>query len=275
MRLAQSAQDPFLLSVAHDALGRTLYYFGELTAARLHVEQALALYDCQTHPHPTIATSNLDLRPDCLSYAAWTLSRLGYPDQALKRSQEAVTLARGLSHPLGLASALGFAALFHLQRREEQLARERAEAVITLGTEQGFPHWVAWGTLVQGWALAEQGQVREGIAQMRQSQVSSLVPNVLAEAYGKMGQVEEGLTVLTEALAFVDKTGLRVLEAELYRLKGTLTLQKEARGWRLETSPPSSQASSPKPQVSSGAEQEAEGYFLKAIEIARQQQAKS
>ena len=64
-------------------------------------------------------------------------------------------------------------------------------------------------------------------------------------------------------------------EAELWRLRGELTLQREARGWRLETSPPSSQASSLKPQVSRAVAQEAEGYFLKAIEIARRQQAKS
>jgi predicted ATPase len=180
-------------------------------------------------------------------------------------------LAEGLSHPFSLAYALGIAAWFHSVRREEQLARERAEAVITLSTEQGFPYWLAFGTMVRGWALAEQGQVEEGIAQMRQLSRNPFVIALLAEAYGKVGQVEEGLTVLAKALAVVDKTGVHVNEAELYRLKGELTLQKETRGWRLETSPPSSQASSLKPQVSS----EAEACFQKAIEIARKQQAKS
>src|SRR5262249_47553704 len=149
------------------------------------------------------------------TYISWTLWHLGHPEQALKRSQEAVTLAEGLSHPFSLALALGRAAASHLLRREEQLARARAEAVMTLSTEQGFPFWLAQGTLVRGWALAEQGQVQEGIAQMRQSQLSSLVPSVLAKAYGKVGQVEEGLTVLAKALAFVDKTKTRVDEAEL------------------------------------------------------------
>ena len=78
-----------------------------------------------------------------------------------------------------------------------------------------------------------------------------------------------------QQLAMVDKNGERGGEAELYRLKGELTLQKEARGWRLETDSSSPQASSLKPQVSNGAEQGAEEYFLKAIEIARRQQAKS
>ena len=91
--------------------------------------------------------------------------------------------------------------MFHLLRREEQIARERAEAVITLSTEQGFPFWLAYGTLVRGWALAEQGQSEEGIAQMQQglaayramgAELDSSLP-VLAEAYGKVGQIEEGL----------------------------------------------------------------------------------
>jgi predicted ATPase len=56
---------------------------------------------------------------------------------------------------------------------------------------------------------------------------------LLAEAYGKAGQVEEGLTVLAEALTVVDKSGERFYEAELYRLKGELLLaqaREQARG---------------------------------------------
>jgi len=239
MRLAQSVQNPYLLSLAHARLGYSLYALGELTSARTHAEQGIALYDSQTHPRPTVDTSKPRL--DCLFFASWTLWHLGYPEQGLKRIEEAVAEARGLSLPFSLAAILGNAAIFHLLRREEQLARERAEAMMTLSTEQGFPALLAVGTMVRGWALAEQGQVDEGIAQMRQSRMSFIAPYVLAEAYGKVGQVAEGLTVLAEALAFVDKTGMRYSEAELYRVKGRLTL--EARGWRLETGP-SSQASS-------------------------------
>jgi predicted ATPase len=90
-----------------------------------------------------------------------------------------------------------------------------------------------------------------------------------------MGQTEEGLQMVDEALAVVGRTGERFYEAELYRLRGELTLQKEARGWRLETSSSSPQASSLKSPVSQGVEREAEECFLKAIEIAQKQQAKS
>ncbi len=91
---------------------------------------------------------------------------------------------------------------------------------------------------------------------------------LLAEAYGKVGQPKEGLAVLTEALAMVDNSGERMCEAELYRLKGELTLQKfpVASSQSSVTNP---QSPTPNPQT------EAEACFLKAIEIARRQQAKS
>ncbi len=81
---------------------------------------------------------------------------------------------------------------------------------------------------------------------------------LLAEAYGKVGQVEEGLMMLAEALALVDKTGERVPEAELYRVKGELTLaQSSVQG------------------LESRVQKEAEECFQKAVDIARRQSAKS
>jgi class 3 adenylate cyclase/predicted ATPase len=287
MRLAQSAQDRYLLSLAHTALGWTLYFLGELTSARLHVEQAIALCDPQQPPRLTVNTD--DPRVGCLSYAAWVLWYLGYPDQALKRSHEAVALAEELSRPYSLAYALGFAAMLHLLRREGQLARERAEAVMTLSTEQGFPYWLAWGTRVQGWVLAEQGQVEEGIGQMQQGLAAFRAMGTevgraiyladLATAYAKVRRVEEGLSVLAEALTAVNKTEERNYEADLYRLKGELLLAQEghrlqAVGFREKTKEAKEglrlQAVDFREKV-----EEAEACFHKAIEIARQQQAKS
>ncbi|HEV8713720.1 MAG TPA: hypothetical protein VGX03_12950, partial [Candidatus Binatia bacterium] len=162
-------------------------------------------------------------------------------------------------------------------RRERQATREQAEAVLTLSTEQEFPFWVAYGTILRGWTLAEQGQGEEGIAQIRRGLAAfkatgsgiwlSYCLALLAEACGKVGQVEQGLTVLAEALAFVDKTGERYYEAELYRLKGELSLQSAVRS-------PQSEITSPQPPTPS-TPQEAEAYFLRALEIARKQQAKA
>ena len=191
--------------------------------------------------------------------------------------RDAFTLAQELSHPRSVALALDLAAVLHLYRREGQLAQERAEAAITLSTEQGFPFWVAWGTMLRGWALTEQEQVEEGIAQMRQGLVACRAigtevwrPSflaLLAEAYGKVEQAGEGLSVLAEALATANKTGERHYEAELHRLKGELSLQS-----RQVTD--KSKASQDKSGVRSS-ESEAEECFHKAIEIARRQSAKS
>lgn len=82
----------------------------------------------------------------CRSGAAFILWFLGYPDQALKRSHEALALAQELSHPFSLAIALCFAADLHQLRREGQLTQERAEAAIALCREQEFPYWLAVAT---------------------------------------------------------------------------------------------------------------------------------
>jgi len=203
----------------------------------------------------------------CLSHLSRALWSLGYPDQALKCSQEAITLAQDLSHPQSLAFALFAAGLLCYFRGEGEATQERAESLIALSGEHGFTFYLATGTMMQGWTLAKPGQGEEAITQMRQG-LSALqatgaeLPRVvwsspLAEAHGKVGRPQEGLTVLAEALAFVDKTGWRFHEAELYRVKGILILQ--------------SQVQSPKSQV----EKDVEKCFRKAIEIAQRQQAKS
>jgi TOMM system kinase/cyclase fusion protein len=264
--LAESQQNPAFLVQAYFALGLTLLALGELSSARKYLEQGSVVYDPQQHSsHAFLYGHNPGM--SCLSFGALTLWHLGYPDQALNRSQEAVTLAQRASHPFSLAYALNFATWLHQYRRERQATREQAEAVVTLSTEQEFPFWVAYGTILRGWALAEQGQGKEGIAQIRQGLAAfratgsgiwlSYCLTLLAEVHGNVGQAEEGLGVVAEALAFVGESEERLYEAELYRLKGALTLQSKVQG--------------PESEV----EEEAEECFHKAIEIARKQQAKS
>jgi predicted ATPase len=221
----------------------------------------------------------------CLSVAAWTSWFLGYPEQALKKSDEALTLAQELS-PSSLVFALGFSAWLHLFRRDRQTALERAERLIALSREQGFSFWLAQGTFQRGLALVEQGHGEEEMSQTRQSLAAWQATGaeaygtqffaMLAEACGKVGQVEEGLSVLAETLALVDKLGERYYEVELYRLKGELTLQQESQKSKSKSQKskvPKPKAQSLNPNSHTGVE--AEAYFLKAIEIARHQQAKS
>jgi len=270
LALAQRQPDPSLLLLAHNVLGNTLLYLGEFSVAREHLERGEALYD--VHQHRSHAfLYGYDSGMHCLSYAALALWLLGYPDQALKKSHAALSLARDLSHPFTFVIALHVASRLHHLRREAQVAQERAETGIALCTEQGFAFFLAGGSMYRGWALVEQGQGKEGIAQLHQGLAAWRATGaemhrphflaLLAEAYGKVGRAEEGLAALVEALAQVEKTGERWYEAEVYRLKGELLLTQE--DYR------------PQAIGRRGKTEEAEACFLTAIEIARKQSAKS
>jgi predicted ATPase len=261
LALAQHAQDAAKLVAAHRALGTTLFFLGTLASAHTHFTQGIALYD-----PPQQRTSAFVYGEDagvvCHSYAAWTLWCLGYPDQALAQSHEAVTLAQQRAHPFSLGLALSLGAVFSQFRSEVHATQERAEAAVSLATEQEFPFWVALGSMLRGWALAHQGEAKEGIAQLTQGLrawramgaefVRSQYLALLAEAHGMQGEPEEGLTVLTEALTHTDSTGARWYECECYRLKGALLLQ-----------------------LSSDNQAEAENCFQHAMTVAQNQQAKS
>lgn len=270
LTLARKMRSRTRLMWAHDTLSQVLFGLGEFSLARNHQKRGIALYDPQ-HDNPFVSRVLQDPKVDCLSFAARVLWFLGYPDQALKSCQEALTLARKLSHPSSLALALDFAAGLHQLRREGQVAQERADVLLALSAEQGFLHFLAVGRMWQGWTLAEQGQVEKGVAQIRRGlatyQASGAElsrPDFLAllvEAQRKGEQVEEGLSLLAEAITLVDKTGARSCEAELYRLKGELLL--------------ASADNRPGAKGRSRKRSEAEECFLKAIATARQQQAKS
>ena len=163
LSLAQRADDPAL--AGHRPLcpwGDVVAVLGELPAARPHLEQGIALYDARPAPCPVF---RMGTTPGCCcrSYAAWTLWLLGYPDQALQRIHEALTLAHELAHPFSLAFArcLGGHASISFAGTC-QPSQEQAEAAIALATEQGFPLWAAWGTILRGWALADAGPGRGG-----------------------------------------------------------------------------------------------------------------
>jgi predicted ATPase len=259
LNLAQRMEDPLRVAIARWLLGMYLLHMGELEPALEHLDHAIAFYDPQQHAS-LVATLAQDLGVSTLAWASWTLWLLGYPDQALERSREALALAKELGHPYTLGFALFVAAFFHQLRREDEAARERNEEALQLSTEEGFPLFVVGGNILQGWTLAIAGQAESGITDMRQgldtlqamgTQIQrSHWLALLAEAQASAGQAEAGLSTLAEAVAFVEKTGERYYEAEIYRLQGELLLMQ-------------------------GDEAEAEASFYKAIQVARRQQAKS
>ena len=135
LRLAQSGQDAPLLLEARRALGEPLFWLGEFPAARAHFEQEMAHYDPQQHRAHAVLYGQ-DPGVTYLSFAAWTLWCLGYPDQALQRIHAALTLTQTLAHPPSRVFALTFAAYLHQHRREAQVTQERAEVLIAFATEQ-------------------------------------------------------------------------------------------------------------------------------------------
>ena len=232
--LAQQVQDAAMLIAAHRALGMTLFYMGAVASAHMHFAQGMALYDPQQHRASAFLYGE-NAGVMCHSFAAWALWYLGHPDQGLTQIDAALTLAQQSIHPFSLAFALSCVAVFHRFYREERCTQEHAEAVIILAKEQGFLFWMAFGSLLRGWGLVQQGQAQEGIEQMSQGLIAFRATGaeilrpyflaLLAEAHSVIGQPEAGLTVLTEALALVDTTDERWYAPELYRLKGELLLQ--------------------------------------------------
>jgi predicted ATPase len=264
---AQRQHDPVFLLEGHMTLAQALASAGEIAAARWHFEQGIVL--CASPQYRAqAAVFGVDLAVFCLSMASHTLWAFGYVDQALARSREALARAQELRHPFSQAVALAYAAMFHQFRHEEHTAHEHAAAAVTLCREQEFAYYLAWGTIIQGWALSVQDlgverivQIQQGLAALQVIGAALRRPYylaLLAEAYGDSGQSNEGLRVLVEAFIEVQKTGERFWEAELYRLKGEFLLMPaggiEVRLARTEA---------------------AAVCFHQALDIARQQQARS
>jgi class 3 adenylate cyclase/predicted ATPase len=261
LTLAQRRQDTALLQEAHWALGQTLYHFGELNPAHTHLEQSSAFYTPQPlNSQPSRDAAGTQIA--CLFVTGWALWLLGYPDKALETGNEALSLAHELSHPFTLGFAFFSMAKLNQFRREFKATLKQAEAVLTLSNEHGFPLYVEFGTLLRGWTLAMQGNPEEGVAQMRQVIVTKridivnvekpLIYALLVEAYGAVGQAEEGLNIVAEALDVIEQTGFRNYEAELHRLQGEMLLK--------QTTPESARA---------------ESCFQRALDLSRTHQAKS
>jgi predicted ATPase len=183
--------------------------------------------------HSLAVGYTFDPRVTSLGYLAFILLALGHPDRALARSREALAEARGLAHPVTLALALHLACLLWQFARDARAVRERAEALVALAAEQGFPFWAAYGAVLRGWALAAQEgctgegieQMRRGVAAYRTTGSELWVPHFLAlaaDVHARAGRATEGLGLLDEALARVEATGERWVEAELHRLRGEL-----------------------------------------------------
>jgi predicted ATPase len=261
LRLARCRDDTVVRARGHRLVGMTLLRLGQLIAARAHLEQALTLDGPAGRCSLTLSHYPYDARIVNLGPLASALLLLGYPDQALSCCRRALAEAQDVGDPESLAYAMSSAAGLAQDLRDVEAAREWAEAVIALATEQGLPHFLAEGTLFQAWAVAERGQLHEAIAGMRHGLTAMRAGGTgfgipchlqsLAGVYGKAGQAAQGLELIAEALHLVRSTGESWEEAELHRLKGELLLSASDRD-----------------------EAVAEACFRQALAVARQQEAR-
>jgi len=258
LRLSRQHNEYAGLVLGHICSGRELMYMGRFAASRLHLEEVLALYDPISH-HSVIHRTGDDPHVVSLAFSGIVLFCLGYPDQALARSNAAIAEARRLAHPPSLAQSLTAAARLLSVVGDNAALEQRVGELVSVATEQGFPHWRAAGTIYRGWLQVNNGNVtgglcllRSGSAALRSTGAESLRPYhiaLLARAHEIAGHIEEAATQLDDAVQIVERTGERWFEPELYRHKGRLLLRR-------------------------GDAEAAEQQYRKALNIAREQEAK-
>jgi predicted ATPase len=235
LRLSRERCDSAGLILGHAASGRDLSFAGKFASSRSHLEEAIALYDPISH---CSLVGQTGLQPYVVSQAflGLVLFYLGFPDRAMVRSSAAIAEARRLTHLPSLAACLALGNVLPSLDGDDATLHERAEQLIEVATEQGFPLWRAQGAIFRGYVKVRNGNVAEGISLLRSGLSAyratgsqAWIPHfnaLLASAYAIAGQTEESLTLLDDALQIVERTGERWLEAELNRHKGHLLLRQ-------------------------------------------------
>jgi predicted ATPase len=243
--------------LGHSISGITRLHAGRFAVSRLHLEAVLALYDPISHSalvhqagtHPLAAQVFLGNALFCQ----------GFVDQGRARINAAISDARRLANPATLAVCLGYSAMQLSLSADNALLGERADELVAVATEQGFPWWRAAGAIFRGGLKTQDGDVasglsllRSGLAAYRATGADMWMPRfvaLLAQACGIAGQIAEAVTLFDEALQIVERTGEHWFEAELRRHKGQLLLRQ-------------------------GQSDAAEELYRNALSIAREQDAK-
>lgn len=258
--LATEAGDASLLIEAHQAVGSSYFYMGNLSRAKQHLELALELYHADTHDDlrflygqdPAVASE---------SYLAVTTWCLGHRKQSADHADRALKLAERLDHPLTSALAQILAAVLESADRDVEAVSRHAEQAIEISKRHGFPFWMTAGQVLKGWSLVVQGEPEPGMTYM-QGALDSWINlgaelgrvhylSLVAEALGEAGMLEMAMPLIAEAEASMTRTGELIAAAEVYRIKAVLLDQ---------------QGKEP---------DEVEKTYLQAIEVARRQKAKS
>src|SRR5580698_2146108 len=263
LAIARSDRSPALLMWAHFSMGFTLADRGDLVSARSHLEQSLALYD---PAQDYLSYYVQDPGVTGSTRLARLLFDLGYPEAALRKGREAVSLGRKLSHPYSLCFALSYLGDLHSKCGGYLLATQLEEEAIALASQHGLIFLATLATIWRGWALIGQGLGQEGLRLVEGglARMSKELPGeerfyqkyLLAEAYQKLRRPQEGLALTNELFTVMSQTGKRNLQSDLHRLNGDLLLL---------------QVHSPDEATRAAAERS----YRDAISVARDQDAKS
>jgi predicted ATPase len=276
-RLIEHVPDPVYALQLHTHLGTAGTFRGTHAQAQAHHAQALSLYNPEAHRSLVFSLGG-DPKVIINAISAWSLCLSGWPEQAWNRAERGLVHAEEISHPFSLTVALLHATHVRQFRGELGEAWKLAQRMTFLAREHGFAFYVPVGAVTQGGVLVRYGELEEGLAllatglaQYRAMGSQLFLPfflGFLAEAYERQDKTEEGLKVVAEALRLTETNFDRFWEAEVYRLKGQLTLRK----FQVQSSkfrvPPNTRPQTPNTH-------EAEACFLHALAVARQQGAKA
>ena len=228
-----------LLVEGHYVVGVTLFWMGALVPSRQHLEEALAHYG-PTQPAAHVSLYMQDPRVVCLIRLALDLWLLGYPEQAAQTETEALQVARELSHPFSLGYVQAVQMILWTLRHDARAVAQQAEECLALSREHGMVLFMAMATIMRGWALAEQGDAEAGIRRCATGltafraggnvYIAPFFLALMAQQYANTGRIERGLTLVSEALAAVERTGERWYEAELYRMRAEQLLARDDHG---------------------------------------------
>ncbi len=232
--LAGNCQNTGFDLAAQRPLGLVACFQGELEYSVTCFDKVVAGYDIDIHGVSAFHRSGSDFGVAALATSGFALLPLGYADQAMHRTEEGMALSYKLDHPVSVVYATWVASLVLRERGESEAALEQIAACSAIAEDKGFPQYIAWVTSMRGGVLLDQGNVVEAIEESRRGIDLNLAIgtrlfspywySILAEALGRNGQLDEGMTLLEEAFDHVGCTGEHWGESALYRVKGKLLL---------------------------------------------------
>ena len=272
LELARRSGDSSIEIGALHALGASRFWRGQVGQARDDLEQALAIYDAETHG-PLAFMFGQDVRVFCLAMLIWVHWHDGDIEKARACRQEALDWCAELGQPGSQGFVELLVATFHCLMGEHELAQEHSRKLIALSQEQGMPHWEACGRITLGWSMIGGDQPEVGAETIRAGlDALSIVGTRTASSFWKSAQVNaelargnvgEARRALGELVDFIADSDESCLEAEIIRLDGELILAEQR-----------DRADGNEQAAGNQARQLAASSFQRALDLARDHGAK-